>query len=104
MLYQMLHPGIVRYRAGEDPEVAVRALGKSLIHVHVRDCVGREQRVGPPPDQVPGRGNVDLVAFVQALERGVNGAQNVFGPSEQVRVHLGVLARPRQIEAVSGLR
>jgi sugar phosphate isomerase/epimerase len=56
------------FRANEDPEVAVRSLGKSLVHVHIRDCVSREPRVGPPPDQVPGRGNVDLVAFFRSLK------------------------------------
>lgn len=56
------------YRANEDPEVAVRAIGKHLVHVHIRDCASREPRVGPPPDQVPGRGRVNLPAFCQALK------------------------------------
>ncbi len=56
------------FRANEDPEVAVRALAGKLAHVHIRDCVSREQRVGPPPDQVPGRGNVDLVALFRSLD------------------------------------
>ena len=66
------------YRANEDPEVAVRAIGKRLAHVHIRDCVSREQRVGPPPDQVPGRGSVNLVAFCQSLkEIGFGGPVNL---------------------------
>ena len=56
------------FRANEDPEDAVRALAGKLAHVHVRDCVSREPRVGPPPDQVPGRGNVDLVALFRSLD------------------------------------
>lgn len=66
------------YRADEDPEVAVRALRGRLAHVHIRDCVSREQRVGPPPEQVPGRGNVDLVAFYRSLrEIGFDGPVNL---------------------------
>jgi sugar phosphate isomerase/epimerase len=66
------------FRANEDPETAVRAIGDRLVHVHVRDCVSREPRVGPPPDQVPGRGNVDLVAFFGALkEMGYDGPVNL---------------------------
>lgn len=66
------------FRAGEDPEIAVRALGKSLIHVHIRDCVSREPRVGPPPEQVPGRGNVNLVALLRSLkEMGYDGPVNL---------------------------
>jgi sugar phosphate isomerase/epimerase len=66
------------FRAGEDPEAAVRALAGRLAHVHIRDCVSREQRVGPPPDQVPGRGNVDLVALFRALDAiGFDGPVNL---------------------------
>jgi sugar phosphate isomerase/epimerase len=56
------------FRANEEPEVAIRALAGRLAHVHIRDCVSRELRVGPPPEQVPGRGNVDLVALLRSLK------------------------------------
>ena len=55
------------FRANEDPEVAVRSLAGKLAHVHIRDCVSREPRVGPPPEQVPGRGSLDLVALFRSL-------------------------------------
>lgn len=56
------------FRAGEDlPEVAHRWAGK-VITSHFRDCASREQQVGPPDTQIPGRGIVDLPATLRALQ------------------------------------
>ena len=66
------------YRADEQPEdVALRWAGH-IVTSHFRDCAGREQRVGPPPTQIPGRGSVDLRATLLALgETGYSGPLNL---------------------------
>jgi sugar phosphate isomerase/epimerase len=38
--------------------------------VHMRDCLGREQRVGAPETQIPGRGSIDIPAILRALDTG----------------------------------
>ena len=40
-------------------EVAHR-WGRHIVTSHFRDCLSREQRVGPPETQIPGRGSVDI--------------------------------------------
>jgi sugar phosphate isomerase/epimerase len=65
------------YRAGELPEEFIRGMGKSLVHVHVRDAVTRG-RLPPPTDQVPGRGKLDMAAIFMALkEIGFDGPINL---------------------------
>lgn len=66
------------FRANEEPpEVARRWAGK-IITSHFRDCASREQRVGPPETQIPGRGIVDLPATLRALaETGYDGPLNL---------------------------
>lgn len=57
------------YRADEEPqEVAIR-WGNRIITSHFRDCTGRQQQVGPPENQIPGRGDVDLPATLAALKQ-----------------------------------
>ena len=66
------------FRAGEDtPEVAQRWAGK-IVTSHFRDCASREQQVGPPDTQIPGRGIVDLPTTLRALqETGYAGPLNL---------------------------
>ena len=55
------------YRAGEDPAATVRQLAGHIVACHMRDNMGREQRVSPPEQQVPGNGDMDLRGIVEAL-------------------------------------
>jgi sugar phosphate isomerase/epimerase len=64
------------HRAGEDVATAARTMGRAgaIVHSHFRDCASREQRVGPPETQVPGRGEVDIPGTLRALaESGYGG-------------------------------
>lgn len=55
------------FRADEDPDQVAATWGSRIITSHFRDCASREQKVGPPPTQIPGRGTVDLPATLRAL-------------------------------------
>ncbi|HSH79574.1 MAG TPA: sugar phosphate isomerase/epimerase [Herpetosiphonaceae bacterium] len=55
------------FRAGENPEEVVRHWGAHIVTSHFRDCGSRQQQVGPPETQIPGRGIVDLPATFGAL-------------------------------------
>ena len=55
------------FRAKENPEDVATVWGKWIVTSHFRDCDSREQRVGVPETQIPGRGSVDLPATLQAL-------------------------------------
>lgn len=57
------------FRADENPEDIVPVWGNRIITSHFRDCASREQRVGPPETQVPGRGIVDIPATLRALKK-----------------------------------
>ena len=48
----------------------MQALAPYIRHVHFRDCLNREQRVGPPETQIPGRGSIDIPAILRALHAG----------------------------------
>lgn len=62
------------HRAGENPVEAIAAVISRVKHVHIRDCKGRQQSPGAPPDQANGRGDIDLVGYVRVLhENGYNG-------------------------------
>lgn len=66
------------YRANEEPPEIARRWGARIVTSHFRDCLSREQRVGPPETQVPGRGSVDLPATLRALtEIGYAGPLNL---------------------------
>ena len=66
------------YRAGEEPQEVAHRWGKHIVTSHIRDCLSREQRVGPPETQIPGRGSVDLPATLRALrEEGYDGPLNL---------------------------
>ncbi len=66
------------FRAGEDPDEVARRWGTHILTSHFRDCASREQRVGPPETQIPGRGIVDIPATLRALkEIGYGGTLNL---------------------------
>lgn len=58
------------YRAHEEVVEAARRLAPVMCVSHVRDCASREQKVGPPETQVPGRGSIDIPAVLRALREG----------------------------------
>ncbi|MCK5801667.1 MAG: sugar phosphate isomerase/epimerase [Lentisphaeria bacterium] len=61
------------YRSGENPVEAVAAVVDRIRHVHIRDCVEREN-VGAPPLQANGRGAIDLLGYIRVLhEAGYDG-------------------------------
>jgi sugar phosphate isomerase/epimerase len=55
------------FRANEEPQDVAHQWGSRIITSHFRDCASREQKVGPPENQIPGRGMVDLPATLRAL-------------------------------------
>lgn len=62
------------YRAGENPVEAIAAVVSRVKHVHIRDCKGRQQGPGKPELQANGRGDIDLVGYIQVLhENGYTG-------------------------------
>lgn len=56
------------FRANEEPQEIARRWGARIITSHFRDCASREQKVGPPETQIPGRGIVDIPATLHALD------------------------------------
>jgi sugar phosphate isomerase/epimerase len=58
------------YRNNENLERSLDTLLPHVRHVHFRDCLSREQRVGPPETQIPGRGSIDLAALLHILHAG----------------------------------
>ncbi len=66
------------FRAQEEPQEIARRWGAHIITSHFRDCASREQRVGPPDTQIPGRGIVDIPATLNALQEiGYQGPLNL---------------------------
>ncbi|MGN6813555.1 MAG: sugar phosphate isomerase/epimerase family protein [Thermomicrobiales bacterium] len=55
------------FRANEEPDEVARRWGTRIIASHFRDCGSREQRIGSPEVQIPGRGAIDLPAALAAL-------------------------------------
>ncbi|MGI8913723.1 MAG: sugar phosphate isomerase/epimerase family protein [Chloroflexota bacterium] len=58
------------FRNNEDLLTSAQRLAPYIRHVHIRDCGSREQRVGPPESQIPGRGSIDLPPILRALHEG----------------------------------
>jgi len=57
------------YRSGDDPGEAASRIGDRIVHSHFRDCPHRGERSpGPPEQQVPGRGEIDIPAILRALK------------------------------------
>lgn len=66
------------YRANENPVEAIAAVVSRVKHVHIRDCKGRQQGPGKPEDQANGRGDIDLIGYIQTLhENGYDGPLNL---------------------------
>jgi sugar phosphate isomerase/epimerase len=56
------------HRAGEDAVGALTAVVSRVRHVHIRDCKGRQPGPGLPEDQACGRGDINLLGYVAALQ------------------------------------
>ena len=56
------------FRAAENPEEVAQQWGAHIVTSHFRDCASRQQQVGPPETQIPGRGIVDIPATLRALQ------------------------------------
>ncbi len=66
------------HRAMENPVEALAAVVERVRHVHIRDCKGRQQGPGKPEDQANGRGDIDLLGYVQVLHNhGYTGPLNL---------------------------
>ncbi|NKB65993.1 MAG: TIM barrel protein [Candidatus Latescibacteria bacterium] len=66
------------YRANENPVDALKAVIDRVAHVHIRDCVTRDQGPGAPELQACGRGNIDLFGYIRVLhEAGIGVAANL---------------------------
>jgi sugar phosphate isomerase/epimerase len=55
------------YRAGENPVDALAAVVSRVKHIHIRDCLTRDQGPGKPELQACGRGHIDLFGYVRVL-------------------------------------
>lgn len=55
------------YRVGDDMVAAAQKLGPHLASVHIRDTLEPVIPIGPPPTQIPGRGNIDLAGVLRVL-------------------------------------
>ena len=56
------------YRAGDDPPEAASKIGDRIVHSHFRDCPHRERHPGLPEQQIPGRGEIDILATLRSLK------------------------------------
>ena len=66
------------HRADENPVDALAQVVGRIKHVHIRDCLGREQGPGKPELQANGRGDIDLLGFIRVLhEANYSGALNL---------------------------
>jgi sugar phosphate isomerase/epimerase len=55
------------HRANENPSEALKAVISRVKHVHIRDCLGRQQGPGKPEMQANGRGEIDLPGYMRVL-------------------------------------
>lgn len=66
------------HRADENPVDALKQVIDRIRHVHIRDCLGRQQGPGKPELQANGRGEIDLLGFIRVLhEADYAGALNL---------------------------
>jgi sugar phosphate isomerase/epimerase len=66
------------HRADENPVEALAAVVSRIRHVHIRDCKGRQQNPGSPPEQANGRGDIDLLGYIRVLhDDGYTGPVNL---------------------------
>ena len=83
------------YRANENPVDAIAAVISRVKHVHIRDCLGRQQGPGSPENQANGRGDIDLVGYIRTLhEGGYKGPLNleVIGAKDYDNTRCSVIA------------
>ncbi len=83
------------HRSGENPVEAIAAVVSRVKHVHIRDCKGRQQNPGLPPDQANGRGDIDLLGYLRVLhEHGYGGPVDleIIGAKELSLVQCAVIA------------
>ena len=57
------------YRAGENLEEAALKIGDRIVHSHFRDCPHTKPHPGLPEQQVPGRGKIDILKTLNALNK-----------------------------------
>lgn len=57
------------HRGQENPVEALEAVISRVKHVHIRDCKGRQQNPGKPEMQANGRGDIDLLGYMQVLHQ-----------------------------------
>lgn len=55
------------HRGGEIPSEALGQVISRVKHIHIRDCKGPGPSPGPPELQACGRGDIDLMAYCQAM-------------------------------------
>jgi sugar phosphate isomerase/epimerase len=55
------------HRAGENPVEALKAVVSRVRHIHIRDCLGKQQGPGKPELQANGRGDIDLIGYIRVL-------------------------------------
>ncbi|HOX38790.1 MAG TPA: sugar phosphate isomerase/epimerase [Candidatus Brocadiia bacterium] len=55
------------HREGDTPSEALKQVISRVKHIHIRDCLGRQQNPGKPENQACGRGDIDLLAYVKVL-------------------------------------
>lgn len=58
------------HRSGDESHEVLSQLIDHVKHIHIRDCVGRDQGPGTAQDQVCGRGDVDLFAYCKEMVKG----------------------------------
>jgi len=62
------------FRSGENPEEALPQVLSRVLHVHIRDCKGRQTGPGAAHDQACGRGDINLRGYFKAMvDGGYNG-------------------------------
>lgn len=88
------------YREGEDIYEAWDRLAPHVVHIHFRDLLGGEDKqIGPPLNQVPGLGVLDLQPLLKRIvESGYSGALDleVIGAFDYPgEVSLGIAAQSR---------
>jgi sugar phosphate isomerase/epimerase len=90
-------------RAGEDVAEAARQFtaAGAVVHSHFRDCLTTQigGPPGPPDEQVPGRGRVDIPAVLRALKEGGYGGvldlEVIGAKSYPVSRSMGIAAETR---------
>ena len=63
------------HRNGENAHEVFPKMASHVKHIHIRDCLGRDQGPGKPRLQICGRGDIDLYSYLKVIvESGYDGA------------------------------